>query len=190
MTPNLLGPWHDFDTLIGEASATLVGLMFVAASVGTGVFTRERQVGLRTFLSPTVVAFSSVLAASLIGVLPAARCVVPGVLLLGVGGFGLAYSAMVWRRMVREGLARSIDLEDRIGYAAVPAAAYALLAGAGAAFTLQAEAACGVMAAGMGLLLLAGIRNAWDMTTWVVMNRQAMTGEANDGPAGAAPPQH
>jgi hypothetical protein len=39
--------------------------MFVAASVGAGVFTEERQVGLRTFLSPTVVAFSLVLAASL-----------------------------------------------------------------------------------------------------------------------------
>ncbi len=181
MAPNLLGPWHDFDTLIGEASATLVGLMFVAASVGTGFFTRERQVGLRTFLSPTVVAFSSVLAASLIGVLPAARCIVPGVLLLGVGGFGLVYSGMVWRRMVREGLARSIDLEDRIGYAAIPAVAYGLLAGAGAAFTLQAEAACGVMAAGMGLLLLAGIRNAWDMTTWVVINRHGTAGNA-DGP--------
>ena len=33
--------------------------MFVAASLGSGVFTQERQVGMRTFLSPTVVAFAS-----------------------------------------------------------------------------------------------------------------------------------
>ena len=33
-----LRPWHDFYTLFGAASATLIGLLFVAASVGTGVF--------------------------------------------------------------------------------------------------------------------------------------------------------
>ncbi len=85
MPPYLFGPWHDFYTLVGTASATLVGLMFVAASVGTGVFTRERQVGLRTFLSPTVVAFSVVLTASLIGVLPVLSWRVPGFLLLRIG---------------------------------------------------------------------------------------------------------
>ena len=33
-----LRPWHDFYTLVGTGSATLIGLLFVAASVGTGVF--------------------------------------------------------------------------------------------------------------------------------------------------------
>jgi hypothetical protein len=56
----IFGPWHDFFSLVGTAAATLIGLMFVAASVGTGFFTEERQVGLRTLLSPTVVAFGVV----------------------------------------------------------------------------------------------------------------------------------
>jgi hypothetical protein len=71
MPHDILAPWHDFYELIGAAAATLVGLMFVAASVGAGVFTLERQVALRSFLSPTVVAFSVVLASSLIGIMPA-----------------------------------------------------------------------------------------------------------------------
>ena len=166
------GPWHDYFTLIGSASATLVGLMFVAASVGSGIFTQERQVGLRTFLSPTVVAFSVVLTASLIGILPLADEWVQGVLLCGIGVFGVAYSTVIWRRMVREGLAKSIDLEDRFMYTAAPAFAYAIVAAAGGAFVAGARVACLLLAAGMCLLLLAGIRNAWDMTTWVVLRRQ------------------
>jgi hypothetical protein len=172
MPQYVFGPWHDFYTLLGAASATLIGLTFVAASVGTGVFTRERQVGLRTFLSSTVVAFSVVLAASLIGVLPVTSRGVPIVLLVSIGLLGVAYSRSVWRRMIQGGIAASIDLEDRVWYTGVPAAAYLLLATAGAALAMDTEAACALLALGVCLLLLAGIRNAWDMTTWIVMRRQ------------------
>ncbi len=172
MPPYPFGPWHDFYTLVGTASATLVGLMFVAASVGSGVFTRERQVGLRTFLSPTVVAFSVVLAASLIGVLPVLSWRVPGFLLLSIGLLGMVYSWLVWRRMLREGIAKSIDLEDRAWYTMVPAVAYFMLAMAGVALGIHTESACTFLAIGVCLLLLAGIRNAWDMTTWIILRRQ------------------
>ena len=168
----IFGPWHDFYALAGTASATLVGLMFVAASVGTGVFTHERQVGLRTFLSPTVVAFSVALAASLVGVLPVFNWRVPGFFLVGTGLLGVVYSWRVWRRMVHGGIAKSIDLEDRAWYIVVPAVAYLVLAVAGVALGIETEAACVFLAIGVCLLLLAGIRNAWDMTTWIVLRRQ------------------
>jgi hypothetical protein len=38
MPRTMLEAWHDFFTLVGASAATLVGLMFVAASVGTGLF--------------------------------------------------------------------------------------------------------------------------------------------------------
>jgi hypothetical protein len=53
--------WHDFYAVIGEASATLVALIFVAASIGAEVFTAKHQAGIRSFLSPTVVHFTAVL---------------------------------------------------------------------------------------------------------------------------------
>lgn len=171
MPPTLFAPWHDFYSIIGTAAATLVGLMFVAASVGTGVFTHERQVGVRCFLSPTVVAFSVVLAASLIVMLPVSGWLVPGCLLLTIGVFGVVYSWFVWRRMVREGIAETIDLEDRICYALIPAIAYLILGIAGATFGIAIAAAFVILASGVCLLLLAGIRNAWDMTTWAVLRR-------------------
>jgi hypothetical protein len=164
--------WHDFFSLVGTSAATLVGLMFVAASVGAGVFNKERQVGLRTLLSPTVVAFSVVLAACVVGVLPSPDWSVPSMLLGGMGLLGALYSTSVWRRMVRDGIMGKIDLEDRIWYAFAPALAYIALTIAGVAFALHSEVATALLAAGICMLLLAGIRNAWDMTTWVVLRRQ------------------
>jgi AcrR family transcriptional regulator len=164
----MLQPWHDFYTLIGESAATLVGLMFIAASLGAGVFTHERQVGLRTFLSPTVVAFSAVLTTSLLGLLPISDPRLLAALAAGMGAVGLVYSWRVWRRMVDGGIAPAIDREDQFWYVVAPAAAYAVLAGAGIAIYLAPQTAGAILAIAAWLLLLAGIRNAWDMTTWVL----------------------
>ena len=168
----MLQPWHDFYSLIGAASATLVGLMFVAASLGSGVFTAERQVGLRTFLSPTVVAFSAALGISLIGVMPIADARVLAAFPGALGAVGLLYSWRVWSRMVHGGIMASIDREDRAWYVVAPACAYGVLVAAGLAIYLASQTAGLFLALAACLLLLAGIRNAWDMTTWVLLRRK------------------
>jgi hypothetical protein len=123
-------------------------------------------------VSPTVVAFGVVLASCVVGVLPSPNSSVPAALVGGIGLLGLVYSALIWHRMVRNGLVRKIDLEDRIWYAVAPALAYVGLTVSGVAFALASEAAAPLLAAGICLLLLAGIRNAWDMTTWAVLRRR------------------
>jgi hypothetical protein len=35
----------------------------------------------------------------------------------------------------------------------------------------ETELGCDILAAAMGVLLLVGIRNAWDITVWTVMRR-------------------
>jgi hypothetical protein len=75
--------------------------------------------------------------------------------------------------MAREGLSKGLDLEDRIWYTLAPACAYIVLIGAGTGLILEASQACTLLAVGMGLLLLTGVRNAWDMTTWVVLRRRS-----------------
>src|SRR5271168_1391950 len=93
--------WHDFYVLIGSAAATLVGLMFVTASIGTGVFTRENQAGIRSFLSPTVVHFSAILIVCLIEIAPDETWQSVAVLLIAIGGVGLGYCGSIWRRLIR-----------------------------------------------------------------------------------------
>jgi len=62
--------WHDFYLLVGTAGATLLALLFVAASLGAGFLTQERQGGTRTFMSPVVVHFTTVFFLSAIALVP------------------------------------------------------------------------------------------------------------------------
>jgi len=95
----VLRAWHDFYALIGTAAATLVGLMFVAASIGAGVFTSAHQAGIRSFLSPTVVHFSLVLVLCLIASAPIESVAAMRLCLVSTGLIGFAYSGSTWWRM-------------------------------------------------------------------------------------------
>ena len=166
-----LGPWHDFYIMLGTASATLIGLLFVAASVAPGVFSAERPHAMRVFLSPSVVHFTSILMVCLVVIAPI-RNHMPLVLLLGAEAlFGLGYCVFVWRNMIRSGLSASLDLTDRTCYAALPAVGYACITAAAIMFESRAETGCLLLPLGTCSLLLVGIRNAWDITSWTVMRR-------------------
>jgi hypothetical protein len=160
----LLHPWHDFFVFMGTAAATLIGAMFVVASIGGGFLTRDRSPEIRAFLTPTVIHLATVLlacAAMLVPDLEAQSLAV----LLGLGGIaGLFYSGMVGARLVR----RRIDLGDRVWYAAVPVCGYAVMLAAAVMITLRAPLGLYALALALALLLIAGIRNAWDLILFFV----------------------
>lgn len=167
-----LAGWHEFYALTGTASATLVGLLFVAASVRSGVFTTDRRAPVRMFLTATVVHFSSVLAASLIVLLPLASWLLLGAMVAACGLVGLGYSALAVRDAVRDGLIANVDREDRTWYGALPLLAYVVELAAGVILACGASAGTAVLAGSVGLLILAGIHNAWDITVWMISRRQ------------------
>lgn len=169
---DVLAEWHDFFVLLGTAAGTLVGLLFVAATVSSGVFSLERRAPLRMFLSATVVHFSSVLAVSLIMLLPLASWLLLGVIVLVCGLVGLGYSGLALRDCVRDGLITNIDWEDRTWYGVLPFAAYTSELATGIALACGAIAGCAALAICMGLLLVVGIHNAWDITVWTISRRQ------------------
>ncbi len=168
---DVLAPWHDFYTLLGAASAPMVGLLFVAASVAGGVFSGNRPAALRIFLSASVVHFATVLALCLIVLAPVPGLRTGGALVSVCGVFGLGYSALSWRDTVRDGLSTRIDLEDRIWYAVLPAAGYVVEAGAGVTLAAGMPAGCILLAIAAGGLLMVAIHNAWDITVWSVTMR-------------------
>jgi len=58
LEPSLASVVHDcFYGLVGTASATLVGLVFVAASVGANVFNESQREPMKAYLTPTVAHF-------------------------------------------------------------------------------------------------------------------------------------
>lgn len=164
----LLAPWHDFYIVTGTAGATLVGLLFVAATLGSGVFTEERRPHFRAFVSPSVAHFSSALALSLAALAPLQRWLLLAVIEGGLALFGLVYSSIVWGAMIRLGITATLDLEDRIWYGALPATAYAVVVATAIALWAERPAGLSVLPCGVGLLLLVGIRNAWDISSWTI----------------------
>jgi hypothetical protein len=76
--------WHEFYTLLGTVSATMVGPLFVPAAVDSCVSGSDRRVPLRMFLSASVVHFSGILAASSIVLAPVQSWLLLGVLIPGV----------------------------------------------------------------------------------------------------------
>jgi hypothetical protein len=163
-----MGHWHEFYALLGTASATLVGLLFVAATIASGVFTANRRAPLRVFLSASVVHFSGILAICLIVLAPLANWLQFGLLVLGCGIFGLVYCGLIWRDTVRDGLNAAIDLEDRTWYVLIPVVGYLLEATTGTALALRLEVGCTALAVAVGVLMVASIHNAWDITIWIV----------------------
>jgi hypothetical protein len=165
----MLQGWHDFYMLIGTASATLIGLLFVAASVGTSYFTPEREAGLTAFLTPTVLHFTAVLTSCVLATAPAHTVLSLGILLVVVGVLGAGYATWLWRHMWRRGFVSTIDLADRSWYVFAPFLAYLLMAAAGIELQREIGPALELFAVTLLLLLLIGIRNAWDMTVWIVI---------------------
>jgi hypothetical protein len=167
-----LAQWHEFYGLVGTASATLVGLLFVAASVGTGVFSADKRAPLRVFLSSSVVNFSSVLGTSVVLLAPVENWLLLGGLVAACGLFGLAHACLALRDTISDGLIAKIDLEDRTWYLVLPIVGYLFVAGSGAALALRLDQGCIALAVSMGLLLAVGIHNAWDITVWSITRRR------------------
>lgn len=164
--------WHEFYALLGTAAGTLVGLLFVAATVAAGVFPSDRQAPLRIFLSATVVHFSSVLIVSLILLAPIENWTLLGVVVLVCGLIGIAYYGLVCRDATRDGLMAAIDLEDRIRYAVLPVVTYLSEAVSGIMLASRWAAGCVVLAFSLTALLVVGIHNAWDITVWTITRRR------------------
>jgi hypothetical protein len=178
---SLLSNWQNFYMLIGTAAATLTGLMFVVTTLIAGIDAHlsTLHAAVSAFNTPTVVQFGAVLL--LAGILSAPwRAFSSLSLLLGLVGLGLVlYSIIVLRRMRRVPDYQS-TLEDWLWYMGFPFLAHLLLMVA--AFMLRGNPALALdlVSAAMLVLLLTGIRNAWDMVTFLAVERAHAENESGE----------
>jgi hypothetical protein len=168
----LLHEWHEFYLLLGTASATLVGLMFIAASISAAVFNEESRAALGTFITPTVIHFAAVLFACLVLIIPTHSWHSLG-LVLGVGGLaGTIHSGrLLVHLLIRHRF--NVDLVDRTFYVLIPLVAYVIALVASGLLFAQEKIGAELIAAALLILLLAGLRNAWDMMLWIVIKTRA-----------------
>jgi len=168
----LLSNWQNFYMIMGTAAATLTGLMFVVTTLIAGIDARlsTLNASVSAYNTPTVVHFGTVLL--LAGILSAPWETFASLsLLVGLLGLGMVfYSIVVLRRMRRVPHYQS-TLEDWLWYLVLPLLTHILLIVA--AFVLAGNPAPALYIVGLAmiLLLLVGIRNAWDMVTFLAVER-------------------
>jgi len=152
--------WHDFYMLLGTASAALVALLFVAVSIGASFLTPERSIATRTFMSPVVFHFSTLLPTSLVALVPShtALSLAAGIVLVAIVGLG--YTSVVLVGLARASVS---DTADRFGYGIFPLAAYLAMLAAAGLIVSQAALSADLLAAALLVLLAVNIRNAWDL---------------------------
>jgi hypothetical protein len=150
-----LKEWHDFYVLVGTAGATLLALLFVAVSLGTGFLTEERRSATRTFMSPVVVHFTSVFFLSAVALFPwhQARYFAA---LIGVTA------------LIGAILSTCIYVEDYLAYGLLPGLGYLALLAAAVTIYLEKDFGLDELAGALLLLAIVNIRNAWDLTLTMV----------------------
>lgn len=151
--------------LLGAASATLIGAMFVVVSIGTGVLRRGREAVIRAFLSSTVSTLTTALLGAALTMVPALGWVWFGAL-AGLGGLvGLGYALHIALRFRQH---QGTVVSDWLWYATVPPLGYLLVVAAAATALRGMPISVNLFAGSLALMLIAGIRNAWDMIVFLV----------------------
>jgi hypothetical protein len=163
--------WETYYLMIGSSAAALIGLLFVVVTLAGESKQPAAEVGSRTFVTPTVFHFGTIVvicsATLMPGLPPHLMALTTGV----VAFLGLIYAGIVISRMVR----RRVQVphwSDPVYYGALPGLAYLWLIASAAAFWSGSRLGPYGIAVGSLALLLIGIRDAWDLATWLAFHRQ------------------
>jgi hypothetical protein len=166
----MLHGWDNFYIMVGTAGATLIGLLFVIVTVGTRLSVSRVTHGVRAFLTPTLVYFGGVLLQALVALAPWPSAWPVGVILGLCGSAGLAYLMDVTLKRQKVQFV-SLHFLDWIPYAGVPALANVNLIVGAIGMIAEKSFAPYCLAGAITLFLFAGIYGAWDLTLWIVKNR-------------------
>lgn len=176
-----LEEWREFFLLSGTAGVTLTGVLFIVISLGPSIIASENTTGVRAFISPNAVYFTTVLVVSNVLMAPHIPQELVGWLLCIGGALSIFYLWSVkgpqrWRE-------NGLSVLDWIWYIGLPYVAYALALLAGIGVLRDDEHALLLIAGDLIFLLVIGIRNAWDLAVWIPLQernpeRQAVAEQA------------
>jgi hypothetical protein len=170
--------WSNFFIMAGTAGATLIGLLFVVVTLGASWSSSPGRLGLDAFLTPTLVHFSGALFLSMATLVPFQSAWPIGSILGLCGLIGLAYQASTIFMKRNQGFV-SLRWSDWLPHAGLPALGNVSLIAGAAGMIAGKSFAPYAIAAAVTLILIAGIYGAWDITLWIVRNRDK-TGRSHD----------
>lgn len=169
----VFAPWSNFYIIMGSSAAALTGLMFVVVTLATGAPQRmrdEMDVGFAVFNTPTVLHFCTAFLISGILSAPWHRALFPDIIIGVIGFTGVLYVLRVIFRTTR---LKSYEplLEDWLWFGILPILAYAAMVTASILLPWHAGTALFILAAAVVLLIFIGIRNAWDVVTYLALEQ-------------------
>jgi hypothetical protein len=176
MTDAALQHWHEFYLLVGTSAAALTGLMFVVVSINPETIAERPESGVRAFVTPTMVFFTTALVVSALLLAPHLSVRSLAVLVAVTGIAGVVYLAWTdghyyWVHGF-DGQPPSLDREDWIFFVGLPYASYLLLIVAAIGIWLHAPFGAPTLALGTMLLVVIGIHNAWDLVIWLSQKKR------------------
>lgn len=168
----VLHDWQNFSMLTGAAAATLIGLLFVAISIGTNLAMKGVADALQTFVTPTLIYYFQVLVASCLAVTPLQSPFVFGGALAILGCVNIVLALQVlWRiRVIHTN--KKIDLRHSIWHFLLPLLVGLLFIGTAIGFFFSEPlAAIGFCLTNL-LCLTIGLHNTWTLTIWLALRSQ------------------
>jgi hypothetical protein len=160
----MLDGWSNFFAMTGSAGATLVGLLFVVVTLGTGLPTSRTRDIARATMTPALYSFSGVLVQSMVALVPWQSNWPGGVIfaVLGIGGVVYRIGAIRLRSTLHlKAISGPIDW---VFHNVVPLAASVSLIAGGAGLIAGASFGPFAIAGASMLLLVSGIYRTWGET--------------------------
>ncbi len=184
-----LEAWDNYYVIVGSSAGGLTGLTFVVIALVADAHA-VRLTGLRAFITPTIVHFSSALVLSALMNVPGQTAISLAICLGAFGLMGVIYSAGTARQVYRSTTKTSYTpvAEDWIWNVILPTVTYAVLFIAGLITSLHAPTALYLTAAASMVLLIIGIHNAWDIAVWFTAERPGAQTLEDKKPPPSEPP--
>jgi hypothetical protein len=164
----LLSAWANFYVIVGSSAGALTGLTFVVVTLMPGRRMRDLTWGVAAYNTPTVVHFGAALLVASILSAPWPALWQPALPLGLCGVTGMVYCVVIARRMRRHGTYEPVG-EDWLWFVAVPVVAYTVLLLMALLLPSAPTPALFGLGATLLLLLFMGIRNAWDLVTFIAI---------------------
>ena len=165
----ILRDWQSFYMLAGTASATLMGLVFIAISFGARLVPTQADSSVRAFVVPTIIHFGMVLSLSILTVIPTYTTPWLSIMLIVVGGIGIRYALGVLRQLLlHHQKERALNTHHWSWHLIFPMLSYFVIFATGIGLFFGLWWLLNLLALAVTGLIIIGLRNTFDLMMWIV----------------------